>query len=527
MSEPYIFGPLTRTTTDPTTVDEAIAQAITSHNDDPESHIGPDRSLESHRAAEIIDHLAESVVNDKIKQNARTYIAIVDDDSDADFSTVEDALDFAFAAGGGSVFVRKGNYAPTRPLKLRYGVDLYGEGPNETSIDLSGLSQPTLNFDGNGLIDIEPIPAIYYYEGTDIADVSMPDGLSATILDGLYTILDWGDGTVYGQFGDSQIGLWDVAPYDGEANDVLFELNVNAVSTSDIIHVDGWELTTGLENGSGLVVSTGAGEVGRFAEYLGNGDIRLMENAAFDCYRSRGLEYTAEGGRMSVVQSLSFDFGGNGQMLAVNQYKGRAYLRDCVFTDVRQILRHDNYANTYEARGLVIEDSVFSMSDGTVDMAGGGAILRNCTFSLLYTDAVSEIGGENTLYENCNFGSGMSGVTNMLATCRMGTRFNNCQFAGCTQGDLCNNTNIIAGSIDNYIMFSNCTFFVTGGANMYFTGKAILITGCQLLGSSNSNIGLKSTSRYCNMVANQVIGVITTQPTNCIIANNTVTTTMS
>lgn len=527
MADPMIWNNLPRTNNDPTSIDQAIAGAITSHNDDPDAHIGPDRALESHRAAEIIDHLAESVVNDKIKQNARTYIAIVDDDSDADFSTIEDAVDFAFAAGGGSVFIRKGNYAPTRPLKLRYGVDLYGEGPNETSIDLSGLTNPALNFDGNGLIDITPIPAIYYYEGTDIADVSMPDGLSATILDGLYTILEWGDGNVYGQFGDSQIGLWDVAPYDGANNDVMFELNVNALSTSDIVHVDGWELATGLENGEGLTVITGAGELGKFAEYLGNGDIRLTTNAAFDCYRSRGLIYEAEGGRMSVLQSLSVDFGGNGQMLSVNQYKGRVYLRDCVFTDVRQILRHDQYANTYDGRGTVIEDSIFNMSDGTVDMAGVGAIFRNCNFNLAATDSVSEVGGENTLYENCNFGSGMNGVQNMLTTCRMDTRFNNCQFTGCTNGDICNNTVVIVGTSGNYIMFSNCTFFVTGGNAILFAGKGIIVTGCQLYGSSNSAIGLKSTSRYCVFVGNQVIGVAQTQPTNCVVSGNVTTTTIS
>ena len=57
MANPYIWAGLERATNDPTTIDQAIAEGVAAHNDDPDAHLGPGQALESHRAAEIIDHL--------------------------------------------------------------------------------------------------------------------------------------------------------------------------------------------------------------------------------------------------------------------------------------------------------------------------------------------------------------------------------------------------------------------------------------------------------------------------------------
>lgn len=110
MSNPYIWGSLDRAVNDDTKIDEAIEIAIDAHMANPDAHLGAGESLQSHRAAEIIDHRAESVVNDKIRANARTYIAIVDLNGDGDFTSVEDACDYALSKGGGSIFVKAGTY---------------------------------------------------------------------------------------------------------------------------------------------------------------------------------------------------------------------------------------------------------------------------------------------------------------------------------------------------------------------------------------------------------------------------------
>ena len=65
MGNPYIWAGLERANNDPTTIDQAIAEAVAAHDDNPDAHLGDDQSLQSHRASEIIDHRAESVVNDQ------------------------------------------------------------------------------------------------------------------------------------------------------------------------------------------------------------------------------------------------------------------------------------------------------------------------------------------------------------------------------------------------------------------------------------------------------------------------------
>lgn len=48
-------------------IEAAINRLIAAHNDDANAHIGAGRSLNSHKAAAIIDHLAVSIIADKIK----------------------------------------------------------------------------------------------------------------------------------------------------------------------------------------------------------------------------------------------------------------------------------------------------------------------------------------------------------------------------------------------------------------------------------------------------------------------------
>ena len=73
-----IWENLPRALDDTQTISEAIGEAIADHNADNTAHLGEDESLQSHRAAEIINHLAESVGNDKLATNSRRYVAIVD-----------------------------------------------------------------------------------------------------------------------------------------------------------------------------------------------------------------------------------------------------------------------------------------------------------------------------------------------------------------------------------------------------------------------------------------------------------------
>lgn len=61
------WGLLQKSLIDNETIEQAINRLIAEHEADPESHLGAGESLQSHRASEIIDHLALSIVADKIK----------------------------------------------------------------------------------------------------------------------------------------------------------------------------------------------------------------------------------------------------------------------------------------------------------------------------------------------------------------------------------------------------------------------------------------------------------------------------
>lgn len=68
MADP-VWWMLQKSLSDIQTIAQAIAAAITAHNDDPDAHLGVGQSLQSHRASEIIDHEAQSIVADKFSSS--------------------------------------------------------------------------------------------------------------------------------------------------------------------------------------------------------------------------------------------------------------------------------------------------------------------------------------------------------------------------------------------------------------------------------------------------------------------------
>lgn len=73
MADP-VWGLLAKSLSDAQLISEAIDSAITAHNDDPDAHLGAGQSLQSHRAAEIIDHEAASIVPDKFNSSNNSII---------------------------------------------------------------------------------------------------------------------------------------------------------------------------------------------------------------------------------------------------------------------------------------------------------------------------------------------------------------------------------------------------------------------------------------------------------------------
>jgi hypothetical protein len=61
-----IWGMLPKAQDNNQTIAEAIAEAITAHNADYTAHSGAGQSIDVHRNSEVIDHLADSIVADKL-----------------------------------------------------------------------------------------------------------------------------------------------------------------------------------------------------------------------------------------------------------------------------------------------------------------------------------------------------------------------------------------------------------------------------------------------------------------------------
>lgn len=76
MADPIVWGELPKAQDDPQTIAEAIAAAIAAHEADPDAHLGDGESLESHRANEIIDHPAGSVLADKWTLSQAEYTTL-------------------------------------------------------------------------------------------------------------------------------------------------------------------------------------------------------------------------------------------------------------------------------------------------------------------------------------------------------------------------------------------------------------------------------------------------------------------
>ena len=67
-----VWGNLEKSQIDNETIEEAIARLIQEHEDDANAHVETGESLHSHKASAIIDHLALSIITDKIKNGEIT-----------------------------------------------------------------------------------------------------------------------------------------------------------------------------------------------------------------------------------------------------------------------------------------------------------------------------------------------------------------------------------------------------------------------------------------------------------------------
>ena len=125
MGQPNWYD-LAKTATDPQTIGEAIQSAIDTHNADTEAHMAGSESLDIHRTAEVVDHPAESVVNDKLRVYTRAYVAIVDPSDEEAFDTIDGAYAYAASVGGGTILITPGTHYLSSKIVLHPNINLKG-----------------------------------------------------------------------------------------------------------------------------------------------------------------------------------------------------------------------------------------------------------------------------------------------------------------------------------------------------------------------------------------------------------------
>lgn len=142
----YTWEGLGKNLNDPTTIEHAISAAMAAHEQNPDAHLGVDGAISNHRANDVIDHLAESIPNDKLVPASRAYTAIVDPNSESDFATVKSAADYCRRIGGGRILVRKGYHFVDERVILNEHISLHGEDADSCVIQSNSTDAPMFEF---------------------------------------------------------------------------------------------------------------------------------------------------------------------------------------------------------------------------------------------------------------------------------------------------------------------------------------------------------------------------------------------
>lgn len=499
-------------------ITDAIADAIDDHNNDVDAHLGDNQALKSHRAAVIIDHLAESVVNDKLKPNARTYVAIVDNDSPADYDNIEDALDYAVSLGGGTVFVRRGNYTPARQLNFRYGVDLIGEGPGETVIiRTDGVNDYMALTDGPG-ISVKKIMEWIFSDGSDAVEVTLPGGITTADLTGMYVDTEYGDGNILGEIDAAQISFYQVPDYSGTLYDVEPKPRITGTTGSDEVYVHGWKMVDEMPSGDGYRIQDGNGfSIGYVQSYDGAGTYTLTEPLG-DNVDAIGLSFGVEGERLSVIQGVTIDCAGVKEVFDVQSTQGRAFIRDSAFTNCKSLF-------TGDASRITMENCTFSFNTSTVSLEIAGAKVRNCQFSVAGTSACTGVGGFRGVFENCVFSSGLGSGYNHMSNVVFGTTFNFCEFSNFAAGTIVNSSIPGGRYPSQQTKFVGCAFTNSTGASILIYGVGIIVSSTSFHLTPSNSINFHSSARGCILVGCTVYGTIGSAVTGNIYSGNNAYTT--
>ncbi len=163
------WGELAKSQTDNETIEEAITRLIQAHNDDASAHLGTGQSLQSHKASEIIDHLAGSIVGDKLTFKEGVILSNFEsiDSWTQEGNVFLQGVALAELLSSAGTPVDAQMYATSPFPRLPFGTDK--SFTYQTTLLYSNNEDNTFNWGlGNHGTTPQPYSFGFYYDGTDL-----------------------------------------------------------------------------------------------------------------------------------------------------------------------------------------------------------------------------------------------------------------------------------------------------------------------------------------------------------------------
>jgi len=138
MPDPISWYALGRVINDPQTIMEAIDEKFLAHNQDLGAHGFSNEAVWAHRNQYLLDHVNYSIYNVKINPASRPVKAFVDVGGAAEYSNIQEAIDYVNSLGGGRIVIKSGIYNLMVNPTLYSNITLEGENASSTIIRFSG-----------------------------------------------------------------------------------------------------------------------------------------------------------------------------------------------------------------------------------------------------------------------------------------------------------------------------------------------------------------------------------------------------
>ncbi len=503
----------------PQTIPAFVDEKIGEHNANATAHLASEASLAAHRASVVCDHRAESVVNDKIQLSARRYKAIVDPTDEEAFDTIASAIIYAKENGGGAVFLTAGTHYVVEPLELPRGVDIEGEGVEETIID----------FD-SGDNSINP-QAVYRIGGTFNKKGSTTIGSPIVTFDDPQ---DWeAQGVIVGAqiYTSGAAGINSIIESIDSSTQLTAVANATATSSSknQVSYLScNVNPATNVATFSTLCELENAGmKKGQQLIFEGGYPVNpVIKNFPSDysitmSFTPDGIEdeFGVEVENISnpvqyikgcTLQNSTADY-------FINDAGNEAIynITDCLFTKgVRAFYQQIAYT-----KAGTIEGCTFSLMDGSELYSAANVTINNCEFDITETIDWVICGDENMTIDNCrvNVKPGIN-VGFLRDNLRM-SAITNCTVYG-VNGIYKTSGGTLYNGYGNRIQANRVTF--KDGENPNFRGRNNIVIGNQLTTTASYAITIPSGYNKNTFIGNLINKTIINNATGSTIANNTV-----